>query len=142
MKIRGGVNPSFRNKREFLQAIDALPRGVDWQCESVALTGDLEDDEGTAQVEDLELWYRDPVECIREILGNPLFRDCTRYAPERLYTKQDGGERVVDECWTGDWWWDVQVCSPVPKLASVVLTDCLGTPTYWCDRGPRHLVIR
>ena len=26
-------------------------------------------------VEDLELWFHDPVECVRELLSNPAFKD-------------------------------------------------------------------
>lgn len=113
IQIRSELRPSFRNKTEFLRAIDQLPSGVDWQCESITLTGDMVDDseEETPPTEDLELWFRDPVECIRELLGNPVFKDCMQYAPERLYTDESGENRVIDECWTGNWWWDVQVSS-------------------------------
>lgn len=61
-------------------------------------------------VEEVELWSRDPIECIRELLGNPAFKDCMRYAPERVFEDKEGEVRVFDEMWTADWWWDTQVC--------------------------------
>ena len=60
--------------------------------------------------ETLELWRRDPVECVRELIGNPAFQNGMRYAPERVYADEDGKTRVYKEMWSGDWWWDMQVC--------------------------------
>lgn len=60
-------------------------------------------------VEELELWYRDPVECIRELISNPLFRGKMSFAPEQLFEDPDGKRRVWSEMNTGDWWWKVQV---------------------------------
>ena len=60
--------------------------------------------------EKVELWKRDPVECIREIIGNPAFRDKLSYAPQRVYTDATETVRIYDEMWTGDTWWELQVC--------------------------------
>ncbi|OBZ74731.1 hypothetical protein A0H81_05568 [Grifola frondosa] len=95
---------SFHNKRAFFQKIDALPRGPSWTCEPFEVTGDLTDDKGQTRVEEVELWKRDPVECVRELMGNPVFKDLVRYAPERLYSDSEGRERIYDEMWTADWW--------------------------------------
>ena len=59
--------------------------------------------------EEVELWRRDPIECIRELIGDPAFKDSLSYTPEKVYADAEGRERVYDEMWTGDWWWDVQV---------------------------------
>ena len=32
-----------------------------------------------------------------------------KFAPERLYTSKDGSDHVINEMWTADWWWDMQV---------------------------------
>jgi hypothetical protein len=64
----------------------------------------------------LELWRRDPVECIRELLGNPALKNHIKYAPERLYEDAEGNTRVFDEMWTANWWWDCRNrngCVPV-----------------------------
>jgi hypothetical protein len=72
---------------------------------------DLEknDDGKTMKTEKLELWFRNPIECIRELLGNPMFKDVTFYEPVKLYRDADGKTRVFNEMWTGDWWWEIQV---------------------------------
>lgn len=59
--------------------------------------------------EDLELWKRDPVDCIKELIGNPSFQNHVAYVPERAYTDKAGMNRIYDEMWTGDWWWETQV---------------------------------
>ncbi|KDQ54674.1 hypothetical protein JAAARDRAFT_135540 [Jaapia argillacea MUCL 33604] len=59
-------------------------------------------------VETVELWKRDPVECVRELIGNPAFKEMISYVPERVFADKEGETRVYDEMWTGDWWWEVQ----------------------------------
>lgn len=93
----------WKNNREFLKAIDSLPTGAPWSVQEMSITGNL----GT---ETYELWLRDPVECVLELLGNPAFRDSMKYAPERHWKGgKHANNRQYNECWTGDWWWKVQV---------------------------------
>jgi len=40
--------------------------------------------------EDIELWMRDPVECVKDLIGNPLFHDHMVYAPVRAYKDPAG----------------------------------------------------
>lgn len=71
--------------------------------------GDRPDGAGGFQTEILELWHRDPVECVRELLGNPAFRDSQHFVPEQHFRNRDGTNRQYDEMWTADWWWEIQV---------------------------------
>jgi hypothetical protein len=32
-----------------------------------------------------------------------------RFAPEKAYEDPEGKNRIFDEMWSGDWWWDLQV---------------------------------
>lgn len=57
----------------------------------------------------VEVWRRDPVECVRELLGNPAFKDYISYIAEHVYLDKEGKVRVFDEMWTADWWWNTQV---------------------------------
>ena len=65
----------FKNKRAFYRCIDTLPRGAKWPCEPFEITGDERDENGELHREVLHLWKQNPVECIRELIGNPAFRD-------------------------------------------------------------------
>ncbi|KAI9569609.1 hypothetical protein HD554DRAFT_2019877 [Boletus coccyginus] len=40
--------------------------------------------------EELELWMRDPIACIRELIDNPTFDDSMAYAPKKVYMDQEG----------------------------------------------------
>ena len=83
--------------------------GVAWKCKELQQTGDLQDAQGNLLTETLEVWYRDPVKCVQELLGNPMFKNQLAYAPHRLYRDAAGQIRHMDEMWTADWWWDIQV---------------------------------
>ncbi|KAG6913067.1 hypothetical protein DXG01_009879, partial [Tephrocybe rancida] len=106
--IQNRVNPLFSTKDQLLNTIDSLPKGVKWNLHHVHMTGDLLDDDGNPLRDTLEFWWRDPVECVRELLGNPVFRDVLKYAPEHLFTDSSKTERVIDEMWTADWWHRLQ----------------------------------
>ncbi|KAK6980949.1 hypothetical protein R3P38DRAFT_3294138 [Favolaschia claudopus] len=118
--VREKINPSYHNSRSFYQRIDALPRGPGWKCELFSLTGDEVDGKGRPKTEVVELWYRDPVECIKELLGNPLFKD-QGYEPCRLFKKfvnEKLENRKFSEMWTADFWWEVQKL--LPKGATLI----------------------
>ena len=73
------------------------------------ITGDVKNAKGEFVTEVLELWHRDPVECIAKILGNPSFKGHQAYSPEHHFRKNDGINHEYSEMWTADWWWNVQV---------------------------------
>jgi Plavaka transposase len=73
--------------------------------------------------EEMELWRRDPVECIRELIGNPTFKDLLAYAPEQAFQDEEGNIRIFDEMWTGDWWWDLQVSIVIASAKNQHLTS-------------------
>ncbi|KAJ7092928.1 Zn-finger domain-containing protein [Mycena belliarum] len=138
---------SFHNNRTFLQKIDALPTGPDWTCEIVTAAGDQVDENGELMVEELELWMRDPVECIKELMSNPAFKDHMAYAPERVYGNAEGTEdsRIFDEMWTANWWWKIQKLLPPGACVSGIiissdktkLSQFQGDKTAW----PVYLTI-
>jgi len=61
-QIRGRT--SFHNSRSLFQKIDALSSGPEWTCELLEVEGDIVDEGGDLQKETVELWRRNPVECI------------------------------------------------------------------------------
>ncbi|TBU21231.1 hypothetical protein BD311DRAFT_678982 [Dichomitus squalens] len=114
--------PLFHNKYTYLKRLDELPVGPSWVCDEWEVQGDLLDENGDHKTEELELWRRDPVECIRELLGNPVYRAGIHYAPEKLFSDQEGAERIYDEMWTADWWWDGLLPSGA-TVAPVILSS-------------------
>lgn len=59
--------------------------------------------------EKVELWRRDPIDCVKYLLGNSALCESLAYAPERVYADDGGKQRKYTQMWTADWWWDTQV---------------------------------
>ncbi|KAG6839374.1 hypothetical protein C0991_003198 [Blastosporella zonata] len=110
--IRNAGNLSFQNNYMFLKKVDALPTGPEWHCEVVTVRGDRLGEDGRFMTEDLELWFRNPVECVKELIGNPAFEKMMAYLPEQVFQDPACQERIYDEMWTGDWWWNLQKLLP------------------------------
>ncbi|KAJ7127996.1 hypothetical protein C8R44DRAFT_548014, partial [Mycena epipterygia] len=123
------ANPSYTGKKDFFEKIDSLPGGVKWQCRTLDTKGDLPDLDkdptgATMKSERLDLWWRDPVECVAELIGNPAFKDAMRYAPQRLYADKEGDVEVIDEMWTASWWWEIQKrLPPGSTVAPLILSS-------------------
>jgi hypothetical protein len=100
---------SFANKTKFMEKIDSLPRPPDWFLKTIGMDGDIVDEHGNVSHADFELWMRDPVECVRELLGNPAFKDQLVYEASRVWEDDSETSPLYGEMWTGDWWCDTQV---------------------------------
>ncbi|KAH9910620.1 hypothetical protein B0H21DRAFT_704948, partial [Amylocystis lapponica] len=118
---RNRTQPSFHNNRAFLKKIDELPIGPGWSCKKVCVKGNKAGEDGDVLGEELDLWMRDPVDCIKELLGNPLFREWMAYAPEQVFEDRAGLHRIFDEMWTADWWWDMQKKLPAGAVVAPVI---------------------
>ncbi|KAJ3817968.1 hypothetical protein F5880DRAFT_1492123 [Lentinula raphanica] len=116
-KINDDPQLSFKDKRSFFKKIDALPTICGgWTCKELEVVGDVIqtklDGTQVPKTEELELWTRDPVECIKELMEDPRFKDSMRYIPEKMFTNDTMKVRAYDEMWTGDWWWATQKLIP------------------------------
>lgn len=97
-----------------MKTINKLPTGPEWTCKLVRVQGNLEPTgdelvDKDPNAEELELWLRDPVACICELIGNPSFQGKIAYAHEKVHLDCQGRTRRYDEMWTGNWWWRTQV---------------------------------
>ena len=110
------MKPSFDNKRTFLESIDRLPIGADWKIKHIPLTGDILDENGKLKTETAELWFRDPLECVKELIGNPSFKDVLDYAPTQLFVDAEGAEEFIKEMSSAGWWWKMQVSNSLLSL--------------------------
>ncbi|KAI0366896.1 hypothetical protein BV20DRAFT_1025390 [Pilatotrama ljubarskyi] len=64
--------------------------------------------EVVVQGEAFEVYYRDVLECIRALFGDPEFANDLLLVPERHYTDESRQTRVFFDMHTGDWWWRIQ----------------------------------
>ncbi|KAJ7135978.1 hypothetical protein C8R44DRAFT_530934, partial [Mycena epipterygia] len=129
--ISDRARPSYGDKTDFFEKVDSLPGGSKWHCKHLDTKGNLPDLENdptgaTMRREQNELWWRDPVECVQELIGNPAFRDAMRYAPEKLYADVQRPEEseVLNEMWTASWWWEIQKRLPAgATVAPLILSS-------------------
>jgi hypothetical protein len=78
--------------------VDGLPGRPSFQCQDLFIGN-----------ERLQFYFRDVLECIRAIYGDPEFARDLIFAPERHYVDHERTQRVYNEMHTGDWWWSIQV---------------------------------
>ena len=110
-QIQEHAHLSFHNTYSLLKKIDQLPTGPDWVCDIVKVSGDLQAEEGEMMGEELDLWRRNPLECVQELIGNPAFKDKMVFEPAQFFTDKGCSNRLIDEAWTADWWWKAHVSS-------------------------------
>lgn len=97
-QIQNRVDPSYASKDMLMDTIEELPRGVEWTYRPITLHGDLSNDSGNPRKEELELWFHDPIEVVRELMGNPTFHDAMQYAPVHVYQDLEQTEEVLMRC--------------------------------------------
>ncbi|PIL32251.1 hypothetical protein GSI_05496 [Ganoderma sinense ZZ0214-1] len=90
---------SFKNSRELNMIIDeklasGRPRFI---RREIVVAG-----------ESFEVFYRDVIQCVRALYGDPEFAGILVFAPERHYADPDHTVRVYFDMHTGRWWWDTQ----------------------------------
>ncbi|KAG1804410.1 uncharacterized protein BJ212DRAFT_1449765 [Suillus subaureus] len=143
--MRNRTNLSFHNNCSFLQRVDRLQHGPGWSCRKVTVHGNHEDENGVPLQEEVELWSRNPVECVEELISNPFFKEDMAYSPARAYADRAGLHRVIDEMWTAEWWHETQ--NALPKGATIapiiILLDktCLSQLFHHCMALLLHSLI-
>ncbi|KAF8120405.1 hypothetical protein EV363DRAFT_1407675 [Boletus edulis] len=123
------LNLSFTSKYALMKAVDKLPRSSEWKLKVLTVEGDLLRPDGQRETEEVELWLRDPVECIRELMADPTFRDDVCFEPQQAFDDQEGRTRRYDEMWTGEWWWEMQ--QRVPEGAAIAPLIFRGDQEVW-----------
>lgn len=103
------TQPSYHNKRNLFQRIDRLPTGPEWRCETIVVEGDETDEAGNILTEEVEIWMRDVLDCVKELLGNHQLASYLHFEPQLVFEDAEGNQRRIDEMHTGDWWWETQV---------------------------------
>ncbi|KAG8759585.1 hypothetical protein FRC12_009724 [Ceratobasidium sp. 428] len=128
---------SFGSNYALNKLLDKLPSaGPRWTRIQRTITGTIKDAKGKPLQEDIEIWVRDIVDLVRELIGNASFGQKLVFVPRRVETN---GSRKIDEMWTADWWMDIQ--RKLPPGATVVpiilssdstqLTNFSGGKSAW-----------
>ncbi|TFY68302.1 hypothetical protein EVJ58_g1088 [Rhodofomes roseus] len=119
----------FHNNRTFLKAVDSLPGpAASWTLAEVTVTGTLKDGKGRPMTEVVDVWMRDVLEVIKELVANPEFADCSTWGPyQEVEVDENGvetGERFIEDMPSADWMWEVQERLPdKATIAPVILAS-------------------
>ncbi|THH00887.1 hypothetical protein EW026_g1714 [Hermanssonia centrifuga] len=89
---------SFKNSRELNRIIDGLPaQRPQFKREEIVVAG-----------ESYDVHFRDIIECVRALYGDPEFARHLVFLPERHYADADHTKRLYHDMHTGNWWWAIQ----------------------------------
>ena len=104
------MNLSFKDTRSLHQKIDKIPDKAGTWKRKVKGFQDRPEEKFT-------FYYRDSLEAVRTLLGDPTLAHNTVYAPKLLYAQDHPqNRRIFTEMWTGDWWWNLQAGAVTRKL--------------------------
>lgn len=107
LQIKGG-SLSFHNARRLYQLVDALPIGPEWIRDVLQVQTGYNLD-GTPKMEEVELWRKDPTDCVEQLIGDSTFDGNVAYGPETTFVDAAGKTQCYGEMWTGSWWHETQV---------------------------------
>ncbi|KEP46797.1 hypothetical protein V565_181170 [Rhizoctonia solani 123E] len=132
---------SFSSNYALNKILDKLPAaGPRWRRIQRTITGTIKDAKGAKFLtEEIEIWVRDIIEVIRELIGNASYGQKLVFVPQRVEINGDPSNRKIDEMWTADWWMRVQNKLPhgatlVPIILSsdaTQLTNFSGGKSAW-----------
>ncbi|KAG8710887.1 hypothetical protein FRC11_004010 [Ceratobasidium sp. 423] len=129
---------SFSSNYALNKLLDKLPTaGPRWRRITRKITGNVVGANKKKLTELVEIWIRDILEVVRELLGNVTYGKQLVFVPQKVYL--DNGERKIDEMWTADWWNEIQ--KKLPPGATVIpiiissdatqLTNFSGGKSAW-----------
>ncbi|KAG8747275.1 hypothetical protein FRC12_014116 [Ceratobasidium sp. 428] len=135
---------SFGSNYALNKLLDKLPSaGPQWTRIQRTITGTIKDANGKNLTEDIEIWVRDIIDVIQELIGNTTYGKKLVFVPQRV---EVNGTRKIDEMWTADWWMRIQQQLPpgstiipiVLSSDSTQLTNFSGGKSAW----PVYITLR
>jgi hypothetical protein len=107
--IQHGDYPPFADAKDLYQTIDAIPLGdTPWESFTAKYQGEQPETEVPPWMDaTYDVWYRDPLAVVCNLLGNPDFNGEFDYTPFREF--EPGGERRLQDFFSGSWVWSQAV---------------------------------
>ncbi|KAI0039026.1 hypothetical protein FA95DRAFT_1504736 [Auriscalpium vulgare] len=115
--VSDALDLPFKNANELNSIIDnQLPRRPAFKHDRIEVGG-----------EKFDFYYRDALECIKALYGDPEFAPYMAFAPERHYSDADQTIRVYNQMHTGKWWWRVQRLLEAMQAGATVVPLIVST---------------
>ncbi|KDQ49877.1 hypothetical protein JAAARDRAFT_142786 [Jaapia argillacea MUCL 33604] len=108
---------SYKNSRELNKIVDEqLPGRPHFKREEIVIAG-----------ETFDVYFRDVIECVKALWGEPDFSPVLVFSPERHYLDEDKTDRLYHDMHTGKWWWSTQVAiekeSPGATILPIIISS-------------------
>lgn len=101
LKLAETLNLSFETTKQLNKIIDEkIPGRPRFTRQEIVVAGEA-----------FDVYFRDVLECIHALFGDPEFAPYLVFAPERHYADEDKMTRLFHDMHTGRWWWGTQVRS-------------------------------
>ena len=112
---RHGDTPPFSDHQDLYDVIDSISvGGVPWKSHNFTYEGVRpEQDPPQWMTAEYTIWYRDPRQLFRIMIGNPEFNGHIDYAPLRQFALSENEEELIREYenfMSRDWAWKQAVC--------------------------------
>lgn len=102
-----GAAPPFHNHADLYDRIDSSSVGdAPWTDFTVSYDGDIPEGESEPpewMTQEYQVWFRDPVQLMRNLVANPDFKNEFDYTPYQEYDQQ--GKHRYQDLMSGDWAW-------------------------------------
>jgi hypothetical protein len=92
---------SYHNIRGLHKLVDHVPPRAAWKTQEIWFKSDPDDKH--------IIHYRDPLDAVRTLLGNPAHASDIVYKPRKIFRDASRSTRIYNEMWTGEWWNTIQV---------------------------------
>jgi Plavaka transposase len=102
-------HPPFADHNDMYSTIDATPRGdVAWESFTTEYTGERPEGDIPPWMDaEYQVWFRDPLTVVKNMLANPDFDGEFDYTPFQEF--DSNGERQFQNFFSGDWVWEQAV---------------------------------
>ncbi|KDQ49252.1 hypothetical protein JAAARDRAFT_201038 [Jaapia argillacea MUCL 33604] len=126
---------SFKNSRELNKIVDKhLPGRPRFKHEQIVIGGEA-----------FDIYFRDILECIRALYGDPEFAPYLVFKPERHYADEDCTIRLYHDMHTGKWWWATQkvleATQPGATIIPVVISSDKTQLTLFRNRTAYPILL-
>jgi len=99
--VKEKLGLSYHNTRGLHKTVDSIPARAQWKSKTLSFFDKPEHKH--------MIHYRDPLEAIKTLLGNPAHAKDIIYRPKKIFADSGKGTRIYNEMWTGKWWHAIQV---------------------------------
>ncbi|KJA17834.1 hypothetical protein HYPSUDRAFT_145923, partial [Hypholoma sublateritium FD-334 SS-4] len=127
---------SLKSARDIRGRIEALPEVPRWQHQSFDTLG------GYRTKTPITLYWRNPLDVVKDLYRNPIFSSCLEHNPYRLFSQSQPRDRAYCEFMSGDFAWEYQSrLMPGHTFAGIILASDKTPLTIGTGNREMHPVL-